>query len=140
MIVAWKGLFKASGPAQACVGAFGSAPGGTIMSTDPMQKFGKEGLDMAMASFGTWSKSAQAIATELAEYSKKYFEDSAAAVEKLMAAKSVETAMAVQSEYLKSSYEEFVAQSTKIGELYSDMAKEAYKPFEGVLGKMPTVK
>jgi len=110
------------------------------MSTDPMQKFGKEGLDMAMASFGTWSKSAQAIATELAEYSKKYFEDSAAAVEKLMAAKSVETAMAVQSEYLKSSYEEFVAQSTKIGELYSDMAKEAYKPFEGVLGKMPTVK
>jgi len=52
----------------------------------------------------------------------------------------LETAMAVQSEYLKSSYEEFVAQSTKIGELYTDMAKEAYKPFEGVLGKMPTMK
>jgi hypothetical protein len=109
------------------------------MSTDPMQKFGKEGMDMAMASFGAWSKNAQAIATELAEYSKKYFEESAAAMEKLMASKSLETAMAVQSEYLKSSYEEFVAQSTKIGELYSEMAKDAYKPFEGMLGKMPNM-
>lgn len=108
--------------------------------SDPMQKFGKEGMDMAMASFSAWSKNAQAIATELADYSKKYFEDSAAAIEKLMAAKSVEAAMTVQSEYLKSSYEDFVAQSTKIGELYADLAKEAYKPFEGMLGKMPTMK
>ena len=108
--------------------------------SDPMQKFCKEGMDMAMASFNSWSKNAQAIATELADYSKKYFEDSAAAMEKLMGAKSLETAMAVQSEYLKSSYEDFVAQSTKIGELYASLAKEAYKPFEGMLGKMPTMK
>jgi phasin family protein len=110
------------------------------MSTDPMQKFGKEGMDMAMASFGAWTKNAQAIATELTDYSKKYFEDSAAAMEKLMGAKSLETAMAVQSEYLKSSYESFVAQSTKISELYAGLAKEAYKPFEGVLGKPPVMK
>jgi phasin family protein len=110
------------------------------MSTDPMQKFGKEGMDMAMASFSAWTKNAQAIATELTDYSKKYFEDSAAAMEKLMGAKSLETAMAVQSEYLKSSYESFVAQSTKISELYAGLAKEAYKPFEGVLGKPPVMK
>ena len=50
------------------------------MTTDPMQKFGKEGMDMAMASFGAWSKNAQAIATELADYSRKSFEASAAAL------------------------------------------------------------
>ena len=110
------------------------------MSTDPMQKFGKEGMDMAMASFGAWTKNAQAIATELTDYSKKYFEDSAAAMEKLMGAKSLETAMAVQSEYLKNSYENFVAQSTRISELYTGLAKETYKPFEGVLGKPPVMK
>ncbi len=110
------------------------------MSTDPMQKFGKEGMDMAMASFGAWSKNAQAIATELTDYSKKYFEDSAVAMEKLMGAKSLETAMAVQSEYLKSAYENFVAQSTRISELYAGLAKEAYKPFENVLGKSPMMK
>ncbi len=110
------------------------------MSTDPMQKFGKDGMDMAMATFGAWTKNAQAIATEFADYSKRSFEDSAAALEKLMGAKSVETAMDVQAEYLKSSYEDFVAESTKIGELYADLAKEAYKPFEGVLTKASTLK
>ena len=44
------------------------------MTTDPMQKFGKEGMDMAMASFGAWSKNAQAIATELAKEAYKPFE------------------------------------------------------------------
>ena len=29
------------------------------MSTDPMQRFGKEGMDMAMKAFGAWSRKAQ---------------------------------------------------------------------------------
>ncbi len=45
------------------------------MSVDPMQKFGKENMDMAMNAFGAWAKNAQAIATEVADYSKKSFED-----------------------------------------------------------------
>jgi len=110
------------------------------MNTEQMQKFGKESMDMAMASLGAWSKNAQAIASEVADYSKKSFEDSAAAWEKLVGAKSLEKAMEVQSEYLKSSYEDFVAKSTKLGELYADLAKEAYKPFEGVMAKASAMK
>lgn len=105
------------------------------MSTDQMNKFGKDTMDMAMNSFGAWTKNAQAIAAEVADYSKKSFEGSAAAWEKLMATKSLDKAMEVQSEYLKSSYEGFVAEATKLSELYTDFAKEAYKPFESVLGK-----
>ena len=112
----------------------------TTTTTDQMQKFGKDSMDMAMASLGAWTKNAQAIATEVADYSKKSFEDSAAAWEKLMGAKSVEKAMEVQSEYLKSSYEDFVAQSTKLGELYADFAKQAYKPFESVMAKATATK
>ena len=81
------------------------------MSVDPMQKFGKQGMDMAMTAFGAWTKNAQAIATEVADYSKKSFEDSAAAFEKLVGAKSFEKAMEVQTEYLRSSYEELVAET-----------------------------
>jgi phasin family protein len=105
------------------------------MTTEDMQKFGKESMEMAMSSLGALSKSAQAIAVEFVDYSKKSVEGSAAAWEKLMGAKSLETAMEVQSEYLKSSYEGFVAEATKLGELYVDFAKEAYKPFEGALAK-----
>jgi len=105
------------------------------MSTEEMQKIGKESMDMALTSLGAWTKNAQAIAVEVVDYSKKSVEGSAAAWEKLMGAKSLETAMEVQSAYLKSSYEDFVAEATKLGALYADMAKEAYKPFEGALAK-----
>lgn len=110
------------------------------MAPEDFQKFGKDGMDMAMASFGAWSKNAQAIASELADYSKKSIEGSAAALEKLMSAKSLDKAMEVQNEYLRSSYEDFVAQSAKLGELYAALAKEAYKPFEGILGQAASLK
>jgi phasin family protein len=105
------------------------------MTTEDMQKFGKDGMDKAMTSFGAWTKGAQAIAVEVADYSKKSFEGSAAAWEELIGAKSLEKAIEVQTRYFKSSYEDFVAKATKLGELYVDLAKEAYKPFEGVMAK-----
>ena len=105
------------------------------MTNEEMQKFGKDSMETMMSSFGMWSKSAQAIAVELTDYSKKSIEDSAAAWERLMGSKTLEKAMEVQSNYLKSSYEDFVAEATKLGELYADLAKEAYKPFEGALAK-----
>jgi hypothetical protein len=37
----------------------------------------------------------------------------------------------VQTQYARTTYEGFVAQATKLGELYADIAKETYKPFEG---------
>ncbi len=107
---------------------------------DQMNKFGQDSMDMALNSFGAWTKNVQAMASEVADYSKKAFEESAAAWEKLIGAKSVEKAMEVQNEYLKSSYEDFIAQSTKLGELYVDLAKEAYKPFEGILAKTAAMK
>ena len=47
----------------------------------------------------------------------------------------LEKAIEIQSEYAKSAYEGFVAGATRIGELYADLAKETYKPFETVVAK-----
>jgi hypothetical protein len=110
------------------------------MSPEEMQKFGKDNMEMAMSCFGALSKSAQAIATEVADYSKKSVEGSAAAWEKLIGAKSVEKAVEVQNDYLKSSYEGFMTEATKLGELYLEFAKEAYKPLEGVMAKASAMK
>ena len=46
----------------------------------------------------------------------------------------------MQNDYLKSSYEGFVTEATKLGELYLGFAKEAYKPFEGVMAKASAMK
>ncbi|BAF87591.1 MULTISPECIES: phasin family protein [Azorhizobium] len=99
------------------------------------QKFGKENLDLAMTSFGAVSKSAQAIAVELADYTKTSFETSTATLEKLLGAKTLEQAVEIQQGFLKSSYEALVAETSKLGELYADLAKEAYKPYEAAFSK-----
>ena len=106
-----------------------------LKNFDEVQKFGKENMDMAMKSFGAVSKGMQAIAVEVADYSKRSFEDSTAAMEKLLGAKTLEKAIEVQSDYFKTAYEGFVSEATKIRDLYSDLAKETYKPLEGFLAK-----
>ncbi len=103
---------------------------------EEMQKLSKDNMDIAMASFGSMSKGFQAIAAEVADYQKKSFEEGTAAVEKLVASKSLDKAFEAQADYVKSSYEGFVGEMTKISEMVTDMSKDAYKPYEGVLGKM----
>ena len=111
-----------------------------LKNFEDFQKLGKDNVDVAMKQFGTVSKGWQAIATEYADYSKKSFEDGSAALEKLFGAKSLEKAIEVQSDYVKTAYEGFVAEATKLGELYTDLAKETYKPFEGFLAKVAPTK
>ncbi|POF31484.1 phasin protein [Roseibium marinum] len=103
---------------------------------EEMQKLSKENMDIAMETLGSMSKGFQAIAAEVADYQKKSFEDGSAAVEKLVASKSLDKAFEAQADYFKTSYEGFVGEMTKIGEMVTDLSKDAYKPYEGVLGKM----
>jgi hypothetical protein len=106
-----------------------------VKNFDDFQQVGKENVDIALKSMGVLSKGSQAIAVEVADYSKKAFEDGTAALEKLFGVKSFEKAIEVQTEYAKTAYEGFVAKASKIGELYADLAKETYKPFETLMTK-----
>jgi len=111
-----------------------------IKNLDEVQKLGKDNVEATLKSFGAASKAFQAIAAEVTNYAKKSFEDGTAAMERLLGAKTLEKAIEVQSEYVKTSYEGFVAEATKLGELYADLAKESYKPFEGYLAKVTPTK
>ncbi len=96
---------------------------------------GKELMDNSLKSIAAVSKSAQVIASESADYAKQSLEMSTGFFEKLVAAKTLDKAIEIQSDFAKSAYEGYVAQATKLGEIYADMAKEAYKPFEAALSK-----
>ena len=111
-----------------------------VKNIDELQQFGKSNMDATVKSFGSLSNGLQAIAAEMADYSKRVFEQGTAATEKLIGAKSLEKAFEVQSDYVKTAYEGFMAEATKLGELYTDLAKEAYKPFEGQWGRAASVK
>jgi hypothetical protein len=102
---------------------------------EDFSKYGKEFADSGLKSFASLSKGAQAIAVEATDYTKKSFEAGSAAVEKLLSAKSFEKVIEIQSDFAKQSYESFVAEVTKISDLYAELAKDAYKPFESVVAK-----
>jgi len=107
-----------------------------VKNIEDVQKLGKNNMDATLTSLGVLSKGFQAIAVEMADYTKKAFEDGTAATEKLLGAKSFDKAIEVQSDYVKTAYENFVAQATKVGELYAGLAQEAYKPFEAYVAKV----
>ncbi|WP_026381581.1 phasin family protein [Afifella pfennigii] len=97
---------------------------------DEFQKLSTSGMDKAMESFGLFSKRMQEIAVETADYSKKSFETTASHMESMLAVKSLDKAIEAQSDYMKKSYEGAVAQASRLGELYVDLAKDMAKPFE----------
>ena len=111
-----------------------------LKNFDDMQKYGKDQVDSTMRAWGHVSKGVQAIAAETADYSKKSFEEGSAALEKLLGAKSLEKAFEIQTAYAKSAYEGFVAQATRMGELYADLAKESYKPLETFVSNTAVMK
>jgi phasin family protein len=106
-----------------------------VVKLEEIQQYGKEHFETAAASASTLQKGVQAIATAFGGYAKKSVEDGNAFVEKLAGVKSLDKAIEVQTEYAKSAYETFVAESQKIAALYADLAKQTYKPFEGLVAK-----
>ena len=98
-------------------------------------KFGKEFADTGLTSLASLSKGAQALAVEATDYTKKSFENGSAFVEKLLSAKSFESAVEIQTDYVKQAYEAFVAEASRFGELYAGLARDAYKPFESLVAK-----
>jgi hypothetical protein len=69
-----------------------------------------------------------AIVAEATDYTKNSLDNRLALVEKLVGAKSFDSAIRMQSEYAKTSFEGVVVQATKMGELYSNLARVTFKP------------
>lgn len=101
-------------------------------SFDDANKFTKEFVDSGLKAFAAVSKSAQAIAIEAGDYSRKAFEAGNDAAERLATARSLENALDIQAEFARSAYEGFVAEAARMVELCADLAKEACKPFESL--------
>jgi phasin family protein len=106
-------------------------------NVEEIQKFGKQQFEAMNAATTSFSKGLQEIAAETTDFSKKAIAANTTVVEKLLGAKNVESAIQIQTEFAKSAYETFVAEATKIGELYAKLAKEAFKPIETAYAKAP---
>jgi hypothetical protein len=106
-----------------------------MVKVQEIQNYGKEQFEQAVASATTFQSGVQAIATAYGDYAKKSFEDTKSFAEKLSGVKSLDKVLEVQSDYAKTAYETFVAESQKIAGLYTDLAKQTFKPIEGLVAK-----
>src|SRR5882724_7556411 len=99
---------------------------------EPLQR---QKVDAALAAANCPSVDFQTLATAYGNYTKKSFEETKAFVEKLSGVRSLEKAVEIQTEFARQAYETFVTESQKIRELYSGLAKQSLKPFEGLVAK-----
>ncbi|XIA63829.1 phasin family protein [Bradyrhizobium sp. TZ2] len=81
--------------------------------------------------------SLQTIANAYRDYTRKSFEEFGSFVEQLSGARSLDKAVTVQTEFVKRAYETSVAESQKICELHSKLARQTLQPFQGLVGKAP---
>jgi hypothetical protein len=92
------------------------------------QKLGTEQLASNTTAASSFLDTVQAIVAEASDYSRRSLENSSSFLAKLLDAKSFD--IQIHSEYAKRSYESFVVQAKKMGKLYSDLAKEFFKPIQ----------
>jgi hypothetical protein len=80
--------------------------------------------------------SIQNIANAYVDYTKKSFQENRSLVEKLMGVRSFDKAIEVQTEFARQAFANFVAESQKICELYSKLATQILRPWEGLAAKV----
>jgi Phasin protein len=76
--------------------------------------------------------SIQTIAIAYGDYTKRSFQETRFFVEKFMGVQSFDKAIEVQTEFTRQAYANFVAESQKILELYSELAKQIFRPWEAL--------
>jgi hypothetical protein len=90
--------------------------------------FGKENVEAYMQSATAVAKAVERINTEVFSFSKQQVEDGVAAFKAVSGAKSLHEAWEVQSDFAKSALDAYIAQATKINDLWMDAAKQAVEP------------
>ena len=95
---------------------------------EDVTQFGQENVEALVASGKVVAKAAEEINAEVMAYSKKAYEDAMAASKEMAQARSVTEFFEKNTAFAKSSFEGWVAQATRVNEMYSQAAKEAFAP------------
>lgn len=95
---------------------------------EDVTQFGQDNVEALVASSKIVAKAAEDINAEMMAWSKKNAEDAMAASKEMAQSRSVSEFFEKNTAFAKSSFEGFVAQATRMNEMYSAAAKEALTP------------
>ena len=91
-------------------------------------QFGQENMEALVASGKVIAKATEEVNAEIVAFSKKSYQDGMAAAKELTSAKSVSEFFEKQTAFAKTSFEAYVAEATKLNEIYASAAKDAFEP------------
>lgn len=96
---------------------------------EKFSSFGKGNVEAYMQATAVFAKAFERINGEIFNFSKQQVEDGVAAFKAVTSAKTVHEAFEVQGDFAKSALDAYVAQATKMNDLWMDAAKQAVEPF-----------
>ena len=107
--------------------------------TKGLEKFtdlGKGSVEAYVQAATVFAKTLERVNGEVFNFSKQQMEDGVAAFKAVSGAKSVHEAWEVQTDFAKSALDSYVAQATKLNDLWLDAAKQAAEPFTARFASM----
>ena len=118
---------------------------------EPMQKasvaleeLGKNNYDVMVRSYSyetivrsyaELNKTLRTIAERWTDFSKQSLEDAIGTWQQMIIAKSPEQLHQIQSDYAKKAYDDWMAEMTKLGHMYSSAAPDTHNPVEQAVTK-----
>jgi hypothetical protein len=104
-----------------------------LKNFEDFQTLSQQHAELFLKSARDWNRTAQKASAEIMGFAARNFEETTTAFEAMLAAKSIEQIFEIQAGLIKRCYEECVTEAGKVGGIYADLAKDAFKPLERVM-------
>ena len=101
---------------------------GVVKGIDEVVVFNRDNVEAAVASSSAAAKGLETLNAEVTSYARKSFEDGVAVVKALSGAKSAKEWFDIQSSFVKTGYEGFISESTKVNEMAFRVANDVFAP------------
>ena len=93
--------------------------------------FQKDTVEAYVKAANVAGKGAETLHNEIYGFAKQSIEDTIANAKAVMASKSAHEAFELQTGFAKSAFETYVAEMTKLGEMFVSTSKETFEPIQG---------
>ena len=94
---------------------------------ESFQKLSQQNMERALKILVEWQNGWRNISTEMTDFTKRSFEDGAATIEKLLTARSLDQAVAIQSDFTKRTFDAYFHELSKMGDIYTQLLKSSYE-------------
>ena len=101
-----------------------------VKGYDQLISFGKDNAEAVIKSATLAGKGLEAINTEVFAYSRLTVEEGVEVTKAVLASKSIQEAIEIQTDYVKTAFETYVTEMNKVRDLALAVAKQAAQPLQ----------